>query len=113
MTTPRKISMGALSFAPRFDYGEMCQVAEITGTGDGTVLGTGLARMTRAEIPWTVQYDEVLVVLEGEVTVRTAAGDLQAGAHDFVWLPKGTELTYVAEDALIFYAIHPVDWNAT
>lgn len=111
MTTPRKLSASGLNFAPRFAYGEMCEVAEITGSGDGTALGTGLARMTQAVIPWTVHYDEVLVVLEGRVTVRTGAGDLHAEAHEFVWLPKGTELTYVAEDALIFYAIHPVDWN--
>lgn len=113
MSVPRVVSASALTFAPRFAYGDMCAVAEITGSGDGTKLGTGLARMHAAEIPWTVQYDEMLVVLEGAVTVRTAQGDLQAKAHDFVWLPKGTALTYIAEDALIFYAIHPVDWNDT
>ncbi|MEM0987282.1 MAG: ethanolamine utilization protein EutQ [Pseudomonadota bacterium] len=100
----------AAGFAPRFAYGDQAQVAEISGTGLSTPLGTGFARFTRADIPWTVRYDEVLLVLEGTVTVRTAAGDLTARSHDCVWLPAGTELSYVAEDALVFYAMHPANW---
>lgn len=99
-----------LEFSPRFDYGHMAEVTEVTGTADGTVLGTGFGRFRDAEIPWTVKYDEVLLVLEGQVTVRTAEGDLSAGPHDCIWLPNGTELTYIAEDALVFYAIQPSNW---
>lgn len=99
-----------LTFAPRFAYGEMAEVTEITGTGQGTKLGTGFGRFTEAEIPWTVKYDEVLLVLEGEVNVRTAAGDLTAGPRDCIWLPKGTDLTYIAQSALVFFAIEPADW---
>lgn len=102
--------IAAQSFTPRFAYGEMAQVTEVTGTGQGTKLGTGFGRFTNAEIPWTVQYDEVLLVLEGKVTVRTADGDLTAGPRDCIWLPSGTEVTYIAESALVFYAIEPANW---
>ncbi|MEM6623682.1 MAG: ethanolamine utilization protein EutQ [Pseudomonadota bacterium] len=100
----------AAGFAPRFAYGDQAQVVEISGTSLGTPLGTGFARLARADIPWTVRYDEVLLVLEGTVTVRTAAGDLTARPHDCIWLPAGTELSYIAEDALVFYAMHPANW---
>ena len=86
------------------------QVAVISGPDDGTALGTGMVRMQNAEIPWTIKYDEVVLVLDGELTIRTGAGDLTAGPHDSIWLPKGTELTYLASDALVFYAIHPANW---
>ena len=109
MAEARRIGFDTLAFAPRFAHGDMGQVVEVTGTGEGTVLGTGFARFTDARIPWTVRYDEVLLVLEGRVTVRTAQGDLEAGPRDCVWLPEGTELTYVSESALVFYAIHPAD----
>ncbi len=109
-TAARKITLGDLPMQPRFDYGEMAQVAEVTGTGDGTRLGTGIVRMTRAEIPWTVRYDEVVLVLEGALTVRTDAGEMQAGPMECLWLPKGTALTYQAESALVFYAIEPANW---
>ncbi len=99
-----------LEFAPRFDYGHMAKVTEVSGAGDGSLLGTGFGHFINAEIPWTVKYDEVLLVLDGEVTVRTAEGDLTAGPRDCVWLPSGTELTYIAEDALVFYAVQPTNW---
>lgn len=107
----RRIGFDALKFAPRFAHGEQAKVVEVTGTGDGTVLGTGFARFTKAEIPWTVKYDEVILVLEGSVTVRTPGGDLVAGPHDCIWLPKDTALTYIADSALVFYAIHPANWS--
>lgn len=106
----RVIPFEDLSFAPRFDYGDMAKVTEVVGAGDGSMLGTGFGRFTDAEIPWTVKYDEVLLVLEGEVTVRTAEGDLIAGTQDCIWLPNGTELTYIAKSALVFYAIQPTNW---
>lgn len=99
-----------LMFAPRFEYGEMAQVTEVTSHTIGTRLGTGFGRFTNAEIPWTVQYDEVLLVLEGELTVRTDEGDLTAGPKDCIWLPTGTALTYSARSALVFYAIEPSNW---
>lgn len=98
-------------FLPRFAYGHMAEAAVVTGTdGDGTRLGSGFVRMKDAEIPWTIQYDEVILVLEGQLTVRTAQGDLTAGPMDCIWLPDGTELTYIAEEALMFYAIEPANW---
>jgi ethanolamine utilization protein EutQ len=107
---PRLIQAGRQQFIPRFEYGDQAQVAVICGPDDGTALGTGMVRMQNAEIPWTIKYDEVVLVLEGSVTIRTDAGDLTAGPHDSIWLPAGTELTYLAEDALVFYAIHPANW---
>ena len=107
----RVASLSVAEFTPRFEYGHMAQVAVVTGTGDdGTRLGSGFVRLKDAEIPWTVQYDEVILVLEGKMTVRTKEGDLTAGPKDCIWLPNGTELTYIATSALVFYAIEPANW---
>ena len=115
MSRPKKrapctIPFDALTFAPRFAYGDQAEVVEVIGAGDGTVLGTGFGRFINASIPWTVQYDEVLLVIEGSVTVRTDEEALVAGPLDCIWLPKGTELRYEAESALVYYAIHPSSW---
>lgn len=111
MKTPAKVSSpSAMTFNPRFEYGDQAQVAVVCGADDGTKLGAGYVRMKNAEIPWTIKYDEVVLVLEGEFTIRTAEGDLVAKQHETIWLPAGTELTYIAENALLFYAIQPSDW---
>ncbi|MEM9330045.1 MAG: cupin domain-containing protein [Pseudomonadota bacterium] len=110
MAKPRLIGFQDLEFAPRFEYGHMAQAVEVCGSKDLTELGTGFARMTAAEIPWTVKYDEIILVIEGEFTVVTDDGEYTAGPKDSIWLPKGTKLTYRAENALVFYAIHPANW---
>jgi len=112
-TKPQVKSFADQVFSPRFEYGEMAQVNVLTGPEDATKLGTGFARFSNAEIPWTVRYDEVILVLEGSLTIKTCEGDLHAGAHDAIWLPNGTELTYVSESALVFYAIEPANWAET
>lgn len=108
---PRVASLATEVFQPRFAYGHMAEAAVITGKdGYGTRLGTGFVRMKNAEIPWTIKYDEVILVLEGTLTIRTPDGDLTAGPMDCIWLPDGTELIYIADDALVFYAIEPANW---
>jgi len=104
------IQFKELTFTPRFEYGDMAGVAVVTGNESDTELGTGFARFTNAKIPWTVQYDEVLVVIEGSIQIRIDGETLTASAKDSVWLPKGTTLTYESESALVFYAIHPSNW---
>ena len=62
----RVVPFDQLEFRPRFEYGQMAKVAEVVGAGDGSRLGTGFARFIDAEIPWTVKYEEVILVLDGE-----------------------------------------------
>lgn len=107
---PRLVRRTDLTFTPRFEYGDQAQVAPVCGADDGTALGTGFVRLTDADIPWTIKYDEVIHVLEGQFTVRTNSGDLTAQAGDCIWLPAGTELSYVSQSALLFYAIQPSNW---
>ena len=107
---PREIHFSKLAFVPRFEHGDVASVAAVTGTDEGSELGAGFGRMTNAVIPWTVKYDEVLLVIEGEITIETADGNLVAGPKDCIWLPKGTKLVYRAKDALVFFAIHPSNW---
>ncbi len=99
-----------LTFAPRFEHGEMAQVSIVSGTEMGTRLGTGFARFTQAHIPWTVQYDEVILVLSGNLTVHTPQDSMTVGPQDSIWLPNGTEVIYESEEALVFYAIEPSNW---
>ena len=106
----RRISFGDLGIAPRFAYGDQARIVEVTGSGDGTLLANGFARFSDAEIPCRVKHDEVLLLLLGSVTVQTPDGDHEAGAYDCVRQPKGTELSYVSGNALVFHAILPANW---
>ena len=109
-TPARMISFAQLNFVPRAQGGDQAQLASICGTEEGSELGCGVVRLKGANLDWTVKYDEVLFVLEGSITVTTLQGVFTAGPHDSIWLPKDTPLTYEADNALVFYALHPANW---
>lgn len=104
---PRAFPFSGIAFVPRFAHGELCSVGAVCGAGLGSELGTGFARMTGARIPWTVSYDEVLTVIEGELTVHAGGREHRLGPKDSMWLPAGTDVIYEADDALVHYAVHP------
>lgn len=106
----RLVRFDELEFVPRFEYGDMAQVAGVCGADDGTELGTGWGRMSNARIPWTIRYDEVLTVFEGVLRLHANGEVHELHARDCIWLPAGTELIYEAESALIHFAIHPSNW---
>lgn len=100
-----------LEFAPRFEYGEMAEVVEVCGSGDGTPLGVGWGRLSGARIPWTIEYDEVLTVFDGVLRLHAGGEVHELQPRDSIWLPAGTELIYEAESALVHFAIYPADWH--
>jgi len=109
--TTRLVRFDDLEFAPRFESGEMAQVAGVCGAEDGTELGAGWGRMTNARIPWTIKYDAVLTVSEGVLKLHTDGEMHELHPRDCIWLPSGTELITEAESALIHFAIHPSNWH--
>jgi len=100
-----------LEFVPRFEYAEMAEVSAVCGAEDGTELGVGWGRLSNARIPWTIKYDEVLTVFEGVLNLHAIGVVHELQPRDSIWLPKGTELVYEAEAALIHFAIHPSNWH--
>jgi ethanolamine utilization protein EutQ len=107
----RVMRFDQMEFAPRFEYGEMAEVAGVCGADDGSELGVGWGRMRNAHIPWTIRYDEVLTVFEGELRLHIAGEIHVLKPRDCIWLPAGTELIYDAEAALVHFAIHPSNWQ--
>ena len=107
---PRVHRFADLNFQPRFEYGDQAAATQVCGAEDMSELASGYGGLTNTHFPWTMKYDEILIVLEGELTVHANRTCFTAGPFDSIWLPKGTELEYEAENALIVYAIHPANW---
>lgn len=99
-----------LSFQPRFAYPEMADVVEVAGLADRSELSGGFARFRDADIHWQVQYDELILVISGKFAVETPQGRLDAGPMDTIWLPAGTRVRYLAENAFVFYSLQPASW---
>lgn len=78
-------------------------------------MSVGFARYRAGEAnPWTVAYDEALIVTKGAFTVRTAAGAASAGPGEVIYLPAGAEVVYQAdEDTELVYVAYPHWFEAT
>ena len=107
---PQTIPFSNVEFVPRFEHGDQCQIGAVATPEHGGELGAGFARLTKARIAWTIKYDEVLLCVEGGLAVHCAGYVHHLKPKDCLWLPAGTDLVYEADDALVFYAIHPVNW---
>ncbi|MDR6951133.1 ethanolamine utilization protein EutQ (cupin superfamily) [Ancylobacter sp. 3268] len=57
----------------------------------------------------TMAVDDVMIVLEGRLTVSTEAGTIVAGASDIVYMPKGEAVTIRTDEegALTAYVTYP------
>ena len=57
----------------------------------------------------TIAVDDVMIVLEGRLTVSTGAGTVTAGQGEIVYMPKGEAVTIATEGegALTAYVTYP------
>lgn len=57
----------------------------------------------------TMAVDDVMIVLEGRITVSTSAGTVTAGAGEIVYMPKGEAVTITTEGegALTAFVTYP------
>jgi ethanolamine utilization protein EutQ len=107
---PRVHRFADLHLQPRFEYGDQAAAIQVCGAEDMSELASGYGRLNNVRFPWTIKYDEILIVLERALTVHANDTSFTVGRFDSIWLPKGTDLEYEAENALIAYAIHPANW---
>ncbi|TVU68807.1 cupin domain-containing protein [Cobetia crustatorum] len=87
--------------------------AEIGRTVDtvlSATMGAGFARWQGAEVAWTVLYDEVIFVIEGEIEVTVAGETHRVSPGQMLWIPEGSELVYGGQ-ALFGYALYPGNWK--
>jgi ethanolamine utilization protein EutQ (cupin superfamily) len=57
----------------------------------------------------TLAVDDVMVVLEGQLTVSSAAGTITAGPGEIVYMPKGAKVTIRSHEqgAVTAYVTYP------
>lgn len=79
-----------------------------------TQLGGGYMRFSKdAEFAdWTLKYDEVLFVQEGELSISGESGTVTAHAGEAILIPKGAKVTYRGRAGTVgFFVLWPFDWD--
>ncbi len=105
MTDVKHFKIADLDLTPTVDG----PVIPVVNAGYSKELGAGIGVFENCSVPWTVTYDEVLFIKEGDFTLRVGDKAFHAGPGDILWIPKNTALIYEAKGRVtFFYAVHPV-----
>lgn len=104
---------GSVRFG-RFDGapGKNIGLTDVVGSEDGSSIGAGFMQWEKASFPWTLNYDEIDVVLEGELHI-TCGGKTSIGkAGDVFFIPKGSSIEFGTPSKVRFvYISYPADWS--
>lgn len=100
-----------LEWFRRFD--QDLRLADAIDQRHDAAMTVGFARYGAGESnPWTVAYDEALVVTRGRFSVESGGTVATAAAGEVIYLRAGTELVYRAdEESEVVYVSYP-HWMA-
>jgi ethanolamine utilization protein EutQ len=91
-----------------------CQIGitDVVGTADGSSMGAGFMQWENAFFPWTLNYDEVDLVLEGELHIRQNGETLVGKPGDVLFIPKGSSIEFGTPTRVRFlYVAWPANWQ--
>jgi ethanolamine utilization protein EutQ len=114
---PLKAVRGASVTLEAFAAGEATpgtnvRLKDMVGTADGSPMGAGYMALDRGTFPWTLSYDEVDIVLEGELEIRRGEEVARAGPGDCIFVPRGSSITFgTPSHVRFFYVTFPADWQ--
>jgi ethanolamine utilization protein EutQ len=114
---PLKVVRGASVQMERFLEGveipgTNTRLKDVITTEDRGPMGAGFMALDKGEMKWTLNYDEIDIVLEGELVITRGNEQVRGGPGDVIYIPKGSSITFGTPSRTRFvYVVFPVNWN--
>jgi ethanolamine utilization protein EutQ len=114
---PLKVVRGASVQMERFLEGveipgTNTRLKDVITTEDRGPMGAGFMSLDTGEMKWTLNYDEIDIVLEGELVITRGTEQVRGGPGDVIYIPKGSSITFGTPSHTRFvYIVFPVNWN--
>ncbi|MEP7134266.1 MAG: cupin domain-containing protein [Chloroflexota bacterium] len=85
---------------------------DVVVTQDRSPMGAGYMSLDQGEMAWTLTYDEIDIVLEGELVITRDNEQVRGKTGDVIFIPKGSSITFGTPNWTRFvYVTFPVNWN--
>jgi ethanolamine utilization protein EutQ len=85
---------------------------DVVTTPDRSPMGSGYMSLDKGEMQWTLTYDEIDIVLEGELVITRGSEQVRGKTGDVIYIPKGSSITFGTPNWTKFvYVVFPVNWN--
>ncbi len=92
--------------------GTNVRLKDVITSGDGAPMAAGYMALNQGEFPWTLSYDEMDIVLEGELVITRGGEQIRGGPGDVLFIPKGSAITFgTPSHARFVYVTFPAHWN--
>jgi ethanolamine utilization protein EutQ len=99
------------------ESGTNVRLKDVMTSADGAPMAAGYMALDAAvpgggEFPWTLSYDEIDIVLEGELVITRGHEQIRGGPGDVLFIPKGSAITFGTPGHVRFvYVTFPADWS--
>ena len=93
--------------------GDQVRLKDLMTLQESPRLGCGIMDMKQTTFNWTLNYDEVDVVLEGSLSIIVNGRTITANKNEVIFIPKNTQIQFSApEYARFIYVTYPANWEA-
>jgi len=88
------------------------QLSDVVTTEHGMPMAAGVMSLRQGSFDWTLDYDEVEYVIEGELQITTEQQRVVGRPGDVIAIPKGSRITFGTPSWTRFlYVTYPADWG--
>jgi len=102
------VQMGLFDGAPGHGIG----LTDVITGADKSRMSVGYMSWENAFFPWTLNYDEINVVLEGELHIRAGGKTYIGKPGDVFSIPSGSSIEFGTPTSVRFvYVTYPADWD--
>ncbi|THF59303.1 ethanolamine utilization acetate kinase EutQ [Pseudothauera rhizosphaerae] len=92
--------------------GSQVGLTDVVTSADSSPMAAGYMTWSKCFFPWTLNYDEIDVVLEGELHIRSAGSTVVGRPGDVIFIPRGSAIEFGTPSSVRFlYVTYPADWQ--
>jgi ethanolamine utilization protein EutQ len=89
------------------------RLADVITGARGSPMAAGFMTWEKGSFPWSLDYDEIDYVIEGQLEVRKGSQVVIANPGDVLHIPRGSDIFFGSPSmARVFYVTFPADWEA-
>lgn len=93
--------------------GRNVQLTDIITHEDGSPMSAGIMSWKKEDsFPWSLTYDEVDYVIEGELQITVDGQTYSGKAGDIFYIPKGSDIIFGTPNfTKVMYVTYPANWS--
>ncbi len=91
--------------------GDKVGIRDILGIKESPNMAGGFMTMEQSSFDWTLNYDEIDYVIEGNLEFKVNGKTYRGGPGDVFYIPANTSLTFSAPGRVrFFFVTYPANW---